>query len=55
MEEKKADNFWLYIGGIIALAIVLVIVFKSREVESLHTDSYNQLMQENVKQIQQNQ
>lgn len=33
MEQEK-DNFWLYIGGIIALAIVLVIMLKARENEN---------------------
>lgn len=33
MEQEK-DNFWLIIGGLIALAIVLVVMLKSREMES---------------------
>lgn len=33
MEQEK-DNFWLIIGGVIALAIVAVFMFKSREMES---------------------
>lgn len=33
MEQEK-DNFWVIIGGIIAMTIVLVIMLKNREMES---------------------
>ena len=33
--EKENDNFWLYIAGIIVLAIGLVFMLKSREMESV--------------------
>ena len=31
--EKEKDNFWLYIGGLIVVTIVLVVMLKSREME----------------------
>ena len=31
--EKEKDNFWLYIGGLIVVTIVLVLMLKSREME----------------------
>lgn len=33
MEQEK-DNFWLIIGGVIVLTIVLVVMLKNREMES---------------------
>ncbi len=31
--ENEKDNFWLYIGGLIVVTIVLVLMLKSREME----------------------
>ena len=36
-EAKEKDNFWLYIGGLIVVTIVLVLVLKSRETEHLES------------------
>jgi hypothetical protein len=49
--ENEKDNFWLYIGGIIALAIVLVIMLKARETESVPYEAFSQTNAEVNKQI----
>lgn len=49
MEEKK-DNFWLYVGAIIAAVVVLVLLLKGREMESI-SPAYEQLKQETADQI----
>jgi hypothetical protein len=38
-EAQEKDNFWLWIGGIIVVTIVLVFVLKSRETEHLQSDA----------------
>lgn len=38
-EAQEKDNFWLWIGGIIVVTIVLVFVLKSRETEHLASDA----------------
>lgn len=30
-QETEKDNFWVYIGGVIFLAVALVVVFKSQK------------------------
>ena len=35
MAEQEKDNFWLYIGGLIAVTIFLVVMLKGRETEHL--------------------
>lgn len=52
MEQEK-DNFWLYIGGIIVLTVVLVIMLQKREVEGNTggESAYSQLKAETQKQI----
>lgn len=51
MEQEK-DNFWVIIGGIIALTVVLVIMLKNREMESAgFTSSYAESAAEVDKQI----
>ena len=47
-EEK--DNFWLWIGGLIAVVIILVFMLKSRETEHL-TGGYEELQKEVEAQI----
>ncbi len=50
--ENEKDNFWLYIGGIIATAVVLVLLLKNRETESVPYKAYEETKQEVEKQIQ---
>lgn len=50
MEQEK-DNFWLWIGAVIVAAIVGVFILKSREMESVPTEAYNQTRGEIEKQI----
>jgi hypothetical protein len=45
MADQKQDNFWLYIGGLIAITVVLVIMLKGRETEHL-TGGYEELQKE---------
>lgn len=49
--ENEKDNFWLYIGGIIVTAIVLVLLLKNREMESVPYKSFEETKQEVDKQI----
>ncbi len=49
--ENEKDNFWLYIGGIIATAVVLVLLLKNRETESVPYKAYEETKQEVDKQI----
>ena len=51
MEQEK-DNFWLYIGALIVAVIIGVFLLKSREMESVPTDAYNQTRGEIEKQIE---
>lgn len=50
MADQQKDNFWLYIGGLIAITVVLVIMLKGRETEHL-TGGYEELQQEVGKQM----
>lgn len=52
MAEQKQDNFWLIIGGVIAVTIVLVILLKGRETEHLK-GGYEELQAEVGKQMKQ--
>lgn len=49
--ENEKDNFWLYIGGIIATAVVLVLLLKNRETESVPYKAFEETKQEVDKQI----
>ena len=50
--ENEKDNFWLYIGGLIVVTIVLVLMLKSREMEiSGAGEAQNQIKSEVQKQI----
>lgn len=51
MENNEKDNFWLYIAGIIVVAIGLVFMLKGREMESVPYDAYSQTKAEVEKQI----
>jgi len=51
MAEQQKDNFWLYIGGLIAITVVLVIMLKGRETEHLQTNAYDEIKAEVAKQI----
>jgi hypothetical protein len=46
MEQTK-DNFWLYVGGLIAGIVVLVVVFKSTHEQAIPATAY----QETAKQV----
>jgi hypothetical protein len=50
MEQQK-DNFWLYIAGIIVLAIALVLMLKGREMESVPYKAFDETKQEVEKEI----
>lgn len=50
--ENEKDNFWLYIGGIIATAVVLVLLLKNRETESVPYKAYEETKQQVEKQVQ---
>lgn len=50
-EEDKKDNFWLYIGGLIAIVVVLVVMLKGRETEHLK-GGYEELNSEIKSQLQ---
>lgn len=50
--ENEKDNFWLYIAGIIVVAIGLVFMLKSREMESVPYEGYKQTRAEVEKQIE---
>lgn len=51
MADQQKDNFWLYIGGLIAITVVLVIMLKGRETEHLK-GGYEELQSEVGKQMQ---
>lgn len=51
MEQEK-DNFWLYIGALIVAVIIGVFLLKSREMESVPTDAYQQTRAEVEKQME---
>jgi len=46
------DNFWLYIGGGIALVIALVVIFKSTHNEAIPASAYAETAQQVEKQIE---
>lgn len=48
--ENEKDNFWVYIGGLIVVTIVLVLMLKGRETESVKYEAHNQLKAEVDKQ-----
>jgi len=50
--ENQKDNFWLYIAGVIVLAIGLVFMLKSREMESVPYNAYSETKAQVEKQIQ---
>jgi hypothetical protein len=49
--EKENDNFWFYIAGVIVVAIGLVFMLKSREMESVPTSAYAETQSQVNKQI----
>ena len=50
-ETANKDNFWLYVGGGIALVIALVVIFKSTHNEAIPASAYAETAQEVEKQI----
>jgi hypothetical protein len=51
-EEQERDNFWLYIGGIIVLTIILVVMLKSRETEHLKSGAVAELQKETFQSLE---
>lgn len=41
-DVQEKDNFWLYIGGLIAVVVVLVFLLKGRETEHLQSGAVAQ-------------
>lgn len=52
--EKEKDYFWYYIGGVIVIAIGLVLLLKSREMESVPIKAFEETNQQVEKQIMRN-
>lgn len=50
--EAKQDNFWLYVGGGIALVIAMVIVFKNMHSEAIPSSAYAETAKEVDRQIE---
>lgn len=50
-EEK--DKFWLWIGGLILVTIILVFTLKSRETEHLSGDTGAAIQESQAEQIEQ--
>jgi hypothetical protein len=50
--EKEKDNFWLYIGLLIAAVVVGVFILKGREMESVPYQAYSETKAEVEKQMQ---
>jgi hypothetical protein len=51
MELDKEDNFWLWIGALIVAVIIGVFLLKSREMESVPADAYNETKAQVEKQM----
>lgn len=49
--ESEKDNFWLYVGGGIALAVVLVLAFKSMHGEAIPSKAYEETKQQVEQQV----
>lgn len=49
--ENEKDNFWLYIAGVIILAVGLVFMLKSREMESVPYNAYQETNSQVEKQM----
>ncbi len=41
-EKKEKDMFWIWIGGLIVVTIILVLTLKSRETEHLQSGAVAQ-------------
>jgi uncharacterized membrane protein HdeD (DUF308 family) len=51
-QGQEKDNFWVYIGGVIALVIGLVIMFKSTHKEAIPATAYAETAKEVDRQIE---
>jgi hypothetical protein len=51
MEQEK-DNFWLYIGGLIAAVVVGVIIFKGMKQDDIPSKAFEEVRPQIEKQIQ---
>ncbi|GAB4269134.1 MAG: hypothetical protein Kow0065_19320 [Methylomicrobium sp.] len=41
-EQQEKDNFWLWIGGLIVVTVLLVFLLKGRETEHLESKAVGQ-------------
>ncbi len=39
-QGQQQDNFWMYVGGIVILAIALVVIFKNMHKEAIPSAAY---------------
>lgn len=51
-EPQQRDNFWIYIGAIIAAAIVGVFLLKGREMQSVPYEAYQETKSQVERQMQ---
>jgi hypothetical protein len=52
--ETEKDNFWLYIGGLIVVTVILVLILKGRETESVPYQAHSELKAQLEKHTTQN-
>ncbi|MGR9073946.1 MAG: hypothetical protein ACU833_12860 [Gammaproteobacteria bacterium] len=52
MAEQEKDNFWVWVGGLIVITVILVFMLKARETEHLQ-GGYEQLDNEVKQQMNQ--
>ena len=51
-EAQEKDNFWVYIGGLIAVTVILVFMLKGRETEHLESINKNNAIKQEVGKIE---
>jgi hypothetical protein len=51
-EAQEKDNFWVYIGGLIAVTVILVFMLKGRETEHLESINKNNSVKQEVGKIE---
>lgn len=51
-EAQEKDNFWVYIGGLIAVTVILVFMLKGRETEHLESINKNNSIKQEVGKIE---
>lgn len=50
-EAQEKDYFWFYIGGLIAVTVVLVLMLKADETKHLQSGAVQQLQNETFQKI----